>query len=356
MKKIIIKSSLFVVFYYLSFAIYFLTTSKTHGELIRMGHLSIKTSKHNFMGETIIPTKLNYSNFSEANKKKRYKFLSIGDSFSQGGISGYQNFLSKDKENTLMHVHTSNNPIEYLYQMIKGNTFDSIKVDYVILQSVERYIHSRIVNSDTLSKIDYQEALKEEAEILTKTEQVHKNKKHFFSDAVIKFPFYNLFYLFDDNAFFSKTYKVKINKKLFFTHRDDLFFFAGDIKSLSVNNDSSQVEAINSFLNKMSKKLNHKNIKLILLISPDKYDVYYDYIKNKQDYPKPLFFKHFDGLAKDYIYIETKKILQNEIKSKKEVYEYGGTHWSIPTHKLIAKELKKSVDTIKMSSNLYNKN
>ena len=44
-----------------------------------------------------------------------------------------------------------------------------------------------------------------------------------------------------------------------------------------------------------------------------------DEIVKNQKYPRPLFFKHFEKLPKEYIYINSKTILQEKLKNRKDV-------------------------------------
>jgi len=81
------------------------------------------------------------------------------------------------------------------------------------------------------------------------------------------------------------------------------------------------------------------------LPSPDKYDIYYDYIINKSKYPKPLFLEYLAEMQKNYLYVDSKKILSNSIKQKKDIYYYDDTHWSPFAAKIISDELSKLIKT-----------
>ena len=347
MKRFILKSSLFVAPAFLSYFTYLLIGSASDGDLIRMGYLPKLPKNYFAQFAGIAPRTINYQNFSEVKVKKRFRFLSIGDSFSQQGIAGYQNFISQNKEQTLAHLNTpaNSNPIKYLYKLINGNALDSIHPDYLILQIVERSIASHRVKVDTLLKIDYPEAgkldqqsLKDNREVIKRNEE---NKHYFFSDAVIKFPFYNLFYLFDDHAFFSKTYKVNTTKSMFSVTNEDLRFLDTDLKCIPANNDPKNLSYVNAQLNDLAGKLKKKNIKLILLVSPNKYSLYYPYLVEKEKYPEPMFFRNFEGLPKDYLYVKANEILKNAVGSKKDIYHYGDTHWSPIACELVAEEILK---------------
>jgi hypothetical protein len=86
-----------------------------------------------------------------------------------------------------------------------------------------------------------------------------------------------------------------------------------------------------------------KGVKLIVLPSPDKFDLYYDYIINKDEYPKPLFFEQIKIINKDYIYLNSKEILSEAINNKKDIYFYDDTHWSPWASQIIANEIAEIV-------------
>ncbi|WP_278020214.1 hypothetical protein [Flavobacterium ginsengisoli] len=78
--------------------------------------------------------------------------------------------------------------------------------------------------------------------------------------------------------------------------------------------------------------------------APDKYDLYYDYILDKTNFPKPLFFQYLGFLKKDYIYIDSKRKLLDQLEVKKDMYFYDDTHWSPVASKIIANEIDKVVN------------
>ena len=103
------------------------------------------------------------------------------------------------------------------------------------------------------------------------------------------------------------------------------------------NNEDHNIKRLNEVVNYISDRLKEKNITLIFLPSPDKYDFYYDYIKNKGEFTKPLFFEKLDTYKKNYIYIDSKKLLSYSID--KDIYFFGDTHWSPIASKIIANQI-----------------
>ena len=178
---------------------------------------------------------------------------------------------------------------------------------------------------------------------LTPKKKKERSWDQFFSRAMIRFSLYNIYYRFDDNAYYSGTYRVKTTENLFSTNNHQLLFYTDDLKTLKLNNDEAAVLRLNTQLNTLSKRLNEKGIKLIVLPSPDKLDIYYDYISNKSKYPRPVFFDLLDHLQKNYLYINSKQILGNAVKTQKDIYFYDDTHWSPFAAKIIGGELDKVI-------------
>ena len=101
----------------------------------------------------------------------------------------------------------------------------------------------------------------------------------------------------------------------------------------------------------LAKWLKERGVKLIGLPSTDKLDFYDDDIINKNQYPKPLFFETMRSLDKNYIYIDSKKILKENTSNIKDVYFYDDTHWSPVASKIIADKIKSEIENSENSKN-----
>lgn len=312
--------------------------SQEKGDLLKIGYLIDNTYNYRNIFSKAFSEEIQYTNISDIKLETDFDILTIGDSFSQQAGHGYQNYLVKNGLK-ILHVDYSGNSIQLLYNLINGDIFDSLNIKYVLIQSVERDITRYASNIDT-STILY---LKDYKSNLSAKEQ-NQNSYKFFSSRVIKFPFINLLYLIDDNAFLSKVYKVKTCKDLFSTGNKNLLFYYKDIDNLSYNNQKNQVNLLNNVLNTLSKILTERNIKLIVLPSPDKYDIFYDYINNKSKYPKPLFFEYLSVCEKDYIYIDAKELFNDTVKNNKDIYFYDDSHWSPTASLIIANKISELIE------------
>lgn len=341
MRKLILKSAIFVAPFLLLHFINITFYKRNEGDLPRIGYLfSNPTPKSAIATKFSVPREFIFVSEIDFSKKPKFDVLTFGDSFSDQDSLGYQNFLEK-KNVSVLHMDGF---LAYNYhriaEFITGDFFDSIRPDYVVLQSVERYFgrdnslidSSQAIHLNTIKKT-----------IENRNPNVPNYDLDFFADTTLKIPYMNLHLLFADNPYFSTIYKVTTNTSTLFSgNPDNVLFFEEDIHRMSSNNLLSITNA-NDLVNKVSALLAKKGIKLIFFISPDKYDIYYPYIKDKRNYKKPRFFEHFNSLKKDYIYIDAYEILSEKIKEQKDIYYYDDSHWTPIAAELIAKEIKKKI-------------
>ncbi|RKR05364.1 acetyltransferase AlgX (SGNH hydrolase-like protein) [Flavobacterium sp. 90] len=340
MRKFIFKTLLFTVPF---LALYLITSlfysTKETPDLLRLGYIPDIYQDYREAFDFSKPKK--YELLSKS-KHRKFEILTIGDSFSEQGAIGYKNELANDF--TVLHVNRfiSDNQIQTLMNLVNGDFFETYKINYVVLQNVERYIIDNSENIDSNGKL----TIKDVDTLVTNAKPKKEVFKYdFFSSATLKFPLSSTLFFIKENYLSNKqVYNVQLNtKSLFSNNSDKLLFFYQDFTQTNKNNLVENSEKLNAILNAISGKLKQKNIKLIVLPSPDKYDMYYDYIVDKKSFTKPLFFENFKKLKKDYIYIDSKEILSEKLKTQKDIYFYDDTHWSPIASKLIANEIKNSI-------------
>jgi hypothetical protein len=332
--------------------VYFYREDK--GDLLRLGYIADIYGydiKDIFQNELF--RKKNYTLFSELDLKKINKFtaLVIGDSFSEQGNYGYKNYLADSNYISVLHFdrYSNSNPLELLSNILNGDVLDHIQIKYIVLQSVERELVKRGLDLNkngqlkTDSLIRIFKANQEKKKENKSEKETVKIKDHFFSQKTLKIPLRTFLYLFDEDAFSSAVYQVNTKRPLFSTGFKKLLFASNDYNSLQINNNLANIILLNNELNVLARKLKKRGIKLIVLPCPDKFDFYYDEITTKNNYTKPLFFEHMGLMKKEYIYLDSKKILTEKAKNVKDVYLFDDTHWSPIASKIIAKEIRSSM-------------
>ncbi|WP_337965712.1 hypothetical protein [uncultured Flavobacterium sp.] len=340
MRKFIFKTLLFTLPFLAlySFTYLFYSTAESP-DLLRLGYIP---NIYKSYREVFDFDKAKKFELLSKSSNRKFEILTIGDSFSEQNVIGYKNELANDF--TVLHVDRfiSHNQIQTLMNLVKGDFFDKYKIKYVVLQNVERYI------------IDNSEEIDPNCTLTTNDIDTlvanHKAKEEvfkygFFSRATLKFPLSSAKFFLKNNYISNEVvYNVQLNtKSLFSNNSDKLLFYFQDLAKVEKNNLVENSKNLNDILNTISEKLQQKNVKLIVLPSPDKYDLYYDYILDKKNFTKPLFFDNFKKLKKDYIYIDSKEILSEKMKTEKDIYFFDDTHWSPVSSKLIANEIKNSI-------------
>ena len=340
MKRFISKTAIFVIPFLVLYIITFLFFTVNAGDLLRIGFIP-STDKKYRQNFTSYDNEMKFTELSKS-KQKTYKILTIGDSFSEQSKSGYQNILANDF--SILHIDRfiSNNQIQKLIELCNGDFFDTYKVQYVILQGAERDLIEDIKNIDNKSRTGIHQI---DSIIINHKPEQNRDEYNFFSRTTLRFPFSALKYFTDKNYLSNEqVYNVELNTvSLFSNNSNKLLFYYKDLSNTEQNNLSENTIKLNRILNNLSKKLKEKNITLIFLPSPDKYDLYYDYIVDKQNLTKPIFFDNFKKLNKDFIYINSKEILTKELNSKKDIYYFDDTHWSPIASMIIVQKIKEII-------------
>jgi len=219
MKKFILRVTLFLSPVILAFAITESLFNTDKGDLLKVGYIAdIITYDRPQIFKDEFNRKKFFTYFSELDfsKKQKFKTLVIGDSFSEQGNFGFTNYLAESTANPLLYLDRNlhDNPFQTLAGILNGDLIDSIKVDFIVLQSVERAIALRTdIDDSAILTID---SLIKTKEALKSAVPIGSNKvDKLFSDRILKFITINLGYTFDDNAFYSETYIVKTKDAFF---------------------------------------------------------------------------------------------------------------------------------------------
>jgi len=298
-----------------------LDSNTSIGDLARMSYqLDMANTKH--LSYTLPKSFIYNKTFHD----QQIDMITIGDSFSHGGTGGpnpcYQDYLASTYNKNILNV----NPIKYdqyietVIGLHNSGYLKRKKIKYVLVQSVERFVTIRFAKKINYSKFDLNTPT-----ISKKTFSMKHQDVALINTANYKLPYYYIAYKFQENPK-KDVHKLKLTKKLF-TNHNDILIFDGDFKSIPKITKKS-VSEINDNFNKLAKVLNQDGITLIFMPTTDKYDLYYSYIKNNH-HPKNPFYKLIRPMHKDYIFVDTKAILEPLLKNgQKDIYFVDDTHWS----------------------------
>lgn len=314
------------------------------GDLTRMGYLnSLVHPRKNKI--TLEKTHFRTPNYNF----EKIDMITLGDSFSNGGAGGlnryYQDYISTILNINILNIEKFNNlnEIDTLATLVNSGFLNTIGVKYVLCESTQRKVIERLTSNINFNSNEIKKNILNFYDFGKTKKNISSLKipqTSFINNGNFKFLLYNLLYNFSDYAFISKVYIADINENLFsIKPYNKLLFYRHDLRSIEKNNKHN-IELSNSNLNKLAKLLKKQNIKLIFMPVVSKYDLYSDYITNNK-YPTDPFFKYFREVEKDYIFVDTKAILKDELKKgEKDIFYTDDTHWSYKASEAIANHLK----------------
>ena len=124
------------------------------------------------------------------------------------------------------------------------------------------------------------------------------------------------------------------------TRGQTLFFYRDDIADNGFSIPEESYDLVKANIDSLFKKASSKNIHLMILICPDKYDIYQNYIVSNP-YPKKTINEDFRRLVgkREDIIIGKEILLPYINKGMKDMYYFDDTHWSFKSAKLIADTL-----------------
>jgi len=273
--------------------------------------------------------------YNQTFKDQKIDIITIGDSFSHAACGGknpyYQDFLASMYNQNVLNVNPidSYKFIETVVGLYNSGYLKSHKPKYILIQSVERFCMPRFKN--TIHYIDYNLS---QPTISKKIFTVQHQDIPLINTGNYKLPYFYIAYKFLENPK-KDVHKFKLNKKLF-SNTDSILIFHDDIKNIPQFTKES-VTKLNANFNKLAKLLAQEHIKLIFMPTSDKYDLYYNYLE-KNKHPKNPFFDLLRPLKKEYIFIDTKAILEPYLsKGEQGLYYQDDTHWSSRASEAIAK-------------------
>jgi hypothetical protein len=336
MKKFILHSLLYVSIPFLTCIINTFFLQFNQGDLVRLGKLYYDDLPREKLEEERIRKykTLNELNLTEENV---FDVLTIGDSFSKFD-NGYQNNLIDRGYKVVNYEHIpTSNPIQELIRLMNSDLFDKVQIDVVVLESIERHFNDRCSELDFNKSINI-DSLYNTSWTERKTEKFSASYE-FFSSATLTAPLVNLAYLFVNKPLmFSDTYKLGLRDfSLFSSETNELLIYKDDIdKMKSKNNQAGTISSVKS-LNIIAEILAKKGIKLMVIIPPDKYELYYHEIEREDQIIEPKFYSYYNGLSKNYIdipvYSEFVLALNQGVKN---IYFYDDTHWSPVGQEIVA--------------------
>ena len=288
--------------------------------------------------DSLYPRKLQYTLPHRILNAKRYDqnvsidVLTVGDSFSNGGGAGknpyYQDYLATKYNLNILNIvnfaQKQHKVFDAIIALYNNGWLKKHKPKLVIIESAQRGVYQRFSKDfNFLQKKILIKNLIEPA----RTTDPYLPKLKLINTANYKIPFYTFKYKFNIRAQ-KDVVKLHLSKKLFSpkNYKNSILFHYSDV--LNINNDQNLVNKINENFNHLAKLLQTLNIKLLFLVAPDKYNIYYKYLE-KNPFQENKFFELIKPLKKEYLFIDAQTILRNKLQQGTlDLYYSDDTHWS----------------------------
>lgn len=313
------------------------------GDLGKLGYFYIDKNNQDNLSPQLSENKVDEYNDTIQGK---YRIITIGDSFSQQGISGYQNYLATNLRERILNYPSPRKqgyyPEEIAMYLLNNDIYNKLGCKIVIIETVEREFVQHILNYRDIKQIDYH--IKEtrypfKTMSLKKKSPSRKNKDYLME--TFKYLKYQLYkskrpvkeVTLDADYFSAPPYNI-------------LYFYEKDLIKLSISNEEKK--NILNKLNSIHDTFDKNGIQLYYLIAPDKYDIYQPHIKNNPYQPKIILDQLEDETKQLEWFINPRDTLR-EMTSKgiKDVYHIDDSHWTVKACEAISNMIANKIQTQK---------
>ena len=310
-----------------------------HGDLARLGSLAV--SRAATPNTDWAEQHETLAHYIATDSQEPYDVLVVGDSMmgGGGGASCLDDLAARYGVRPLFATRLLRGADDSVdvYQMarllVRLGYVDAIRPRYLVLECGERMVGvhfaSRVLPPPAWSQAEFERACLAYREVrglgivppatLLSTTMAAANKQYV------------------ENRWYARTHDGRPSKDVrreeltipAFTNpgwQDTLLTFAEDDRYLREPPDAA---AVNSELNDFARELAAHGVTLVVLIPPDKSDVYWPWLADAGSWPENPFYDDIAPLAKDYIFIDAKTPLRAAVANGvQDLYWCDDTHWS----------------------------
>lgn len=294
------------------------------GELgmIPFGHEYNRFLEQNYLKETLFET-VKQENICEV----QTDVLTIGDSFSQQGICGYQNYLAhKNIKVANCFDNVTDNPLQITYDLLERDIVNHKLTKILIVEIGERTIEGRIKSfNPNISRKEQQQQ-----PMGANKPETAKNSNDWSVSRARDFILYKI-------GINNPIYKATLHHEFFTSDEPNvLYFYNKDIENGHCLKGSTATKTKEVYKT-LQDKARERGVKLFVMVAVDKYDLYQDYIVNNQ-YPQKTINEDIEKvLPNTSELILTKKYLVPFVKrGEKDVFMFNDTHWSYKGAEIVA--------------------
>lgn len=306
------------------------------GDLGRLGGIPFGPYDTIFKTPTFLYTK----DIVSFDSLKNIEILTIGDSFSQFQTFGYQNYLGKYINKNIYNIVIRDlTSINTASTLLEKQLMPKCKV--IIIESVERKLINNLNCIISIDNIISQRTIVTDKMLLLNPQDTIIRHNEFDFQKLTSF-IKNKIDLFDKYKVFT------LNTPMFTAanYSDRLYIYKNRLDcddDLTYSNiTQQQIQKAKETL-ALLKQLGEKhNVQIIFLVAADKYDMYYDYIKDNS-YPANPTLDYFSDIDTTF-FINTKTLLLPYLRNgEKDIYRVNDTHWSPKAAKIVGEHLGKII-------------
>lgn len=267
--------------------------------------------------------------------------LTVGDSFSQMGRIGYQNYLGQQGLDVVnMHLEPHNSPLQEAYNILDRGLIDSTKVKVLIVENVERDFELN-VKSFRAFATEVTEPTEMESTTTVAEPVDAKSVEAPETGSSTKWSVErarNL--ILFKTGYQSPVYTVKLSRDLFTCDEPRSLYFYHDDIDQGVNLSPAIEEKVRQVWQSLCQKAKERGILLVLMIAVDKYDAYQSLIVDNP-YPRKTFCEDIERIIgkTPQLLMSKQHLLPLIQKGEKDVFMFNDSHWSYKASSIIANEL-----------------
>lgn len=292
--------------------------------MIPFGHEYNQSLEQNYLKETLFET-VKQENLRDV----QTDVLTIGDSFSQQRICGYQNYLAhKNIKVVNCFNNVTENPLQIAYDLLERDIVNHKLTKILIVETGERTIEGRTkCFNPNISR-------KEQQQPVGVNEPETANNSNDWS--VSRARDFILYKIGIENPIYKATLRYD-----FFTSNEPnvLYYYNKDVESGHCLKSSTATK-IREVYKTLQDKARERGVKLFLMVAVDKYDLYQDYIVDNQ-YPQKTINEDIERVLPNTpeLLITKKYLVPLVERGEKDVFMFNDTHWSYKASEVVANEI-----------------
>lgn len=267
--------------------------------------------------------------------------LTVGDSFCQQGVRGFQNYLTllglRCVNYRASNVYTGN-PFQNTWNLLHYGHIDSTCVRTLVVESAERYLATRLTALDCQAPDRRDEPAKPKPQATD--DEGHEPW------SLVEAKNYLLLRL---HVVPNPARQARLTRRLFDGgHSNQLFYFQEDVtQNLSITPPQGRLMMRN--LATLRQAAQERGIELQVLVCPDKYDLYQDYIAGP--HPRKMVNEDLRRLTGNdpHVLIAKEWLLPLVQRGVPDVFPLADVHWSPQAARLTAQHVAQACKTANTS-------